>query len=200
MVILEKILALRLLIMRIISGKFRGKKLNLPNKDFTRPLKDLVKESVFNLIQHSKKINLDIKNSLILDLFSGSGSFGIDCISRGANEVLFFENNIETLKILEKNLFSLKSMNNFKIYRKDCFDFFKKEQQFNIKFDLIFIDPPFKEERVNEIIHNILTKSLLKLNGIIILHRHRKDRLGLTDKFNIIEERNYGISKILIGN
>ena len=186
--------------MRIISGKFRGKKLNLPNKDFTRPLKDLVKESVFNLIQHSKKINLDIKNSLILDLFSGSGSFGIDCISRGANEVLFFENNIETLKILEKNLFSLKSMNNFKIYRKDCFDFFKKEQQFNIKFDLIFIDPPFKEERVNEIIHNILTKSLLKLNGIIILHRHRKDRLGLTDKFNIIEERNYGISKILIGN
>ena len=200
MVILEKILALRLLIMRIISGKFRGKKLNLPNKDFTRPLKDLVKESVFNLIQHSKKINLDIKNSLILDLFSGSGSFGIDCISRGANEVLFFENNIETLKILEKNLFSLKSMNNFKIYRKDCFDFFKKEQQFNIKFDLIFIDPPFKEERVNEIIHNILTKSLLKLNGIIILHRHRKDKLGLTDKFNIIEERNYGISKILIGN
>jgi len=200
MVILEKILALRLLIMRIISGKFRGKKLNLPNKDFTRPLKDLVKESVFNLIQHSKKINLDIKNSLILDLFSGSGSFGIDCISRGANEVLFFENNIETLKILEKNLFSLKSMNNFKIYRKDCFDFFKKEQQFNIKFDLIFIDPPFKEGRVNEIIHNILTKSLLKLNGIIILHRHRKDRLGLTDKFNIIEERNYGISKILIGN
>ena len=90
--------------MRIISGNFRGKKLFLPDDKLTRPLKDLVKESIFNLIQHSKKINLTVENSLILDLFSGSGSFGIECISRGAKKVIFFENYPEALKILEKNL------------------------------------------------------------------------------------------------
>ena len=69
--------------MRIIGGNFRGKKLFLPKDKNTRPLKDIVKESIFNLMQHSKKINLNIENSSVLDLFSGSGSFGIECISRG---------------------------------------------------------------------------------------------------------------------
>ena len=64
--------------------------------------KDLVKESIFNLIQHSKKINIEIKNSMILDLFSGSGSFGIECLSRGAKKVIFLENYSEAIKVLEK--------------------------------------------------------------------------------------------------
>ena len=81
--------------MRVIGGTFKGKKLFLPNDKNTRPLKDLVKESIFNLIQHSKKINIEIKNSMILDLFSGSGSFGIECLSRGAKKVIFLENYME---------------------------------------------------------------------------------------------------------
>ena len=68
--------------MRIISGRFKGKKLLLPKDKNTRPLKDLVKESIFNLLEHSKKMNINLKNSTILDLFSGSGSFGIECLSR----------------------------------------------------------------------------------------------------------------------
>ena len=76
--------------MRIISGNFKGKKLFLPNDKLTRPLKDVVKESIFNLILHSNKFNLFIENSLILDLFSGTGSFGIECISRKAKKVIFF--------------------------------------------------------------------------------------------------------------
>ena len=77
--------------MRIISGKFKGKKLYLPKDKETRPLKDLVKESIFNLLFHSKKICVDIKDSSALDLFSGSGSFGMECISRGSESVFFFE-------------------------------------------------------------------------------------------------------------
>ena len=69
--------------MRIISGKFRGKKINLPNDKTTRPLRDLVKEALFNVIEHSNKISFSIKNSTVLDLFSGSGSFGLEAISRG---------------------------------------------------------------------------------------------------------------------
>ena len=77
--------------MRIIGGNFKGKKLFLPKDKNTRPLKDIVKESIFNLIQHSKKFNINIENSLVLDLFSGTGSFGIECISRGAKKVVFLK-------------------------------------------------------------------------------------------------------------
>ena len=75
--------------MRIIGGIYRGKKITLPEDKKTRPLKDIVKESIFNLIEHSNKFKIEIKNSLVLDLFAGSGSFGLECISRGAKKVIF---------------------------------------------------------------------------------------------------------------
>ena len=93
--------------MRIISGNFKGRKIFLPNDKHTRPLRDLVKESIFNLLEHSNKINFKIKNAFILDLFSGSGSFGFECISRGAKKVIFVENHLEALKILNKNISQL---------------------------------------------------------------------------------------------
>ena len=76
--------------MRIISGQFKNKKIFQPKDKSTRPLKDLVKESIFNIIEHSKFIKINIKNSKVLDLFSGTGSFGLECISRGAKKVFFF--------------------------------------------------------------------------------------------------------------
>ena len=114
--------------MRIIGGNFKGKKLFLPKDKNTRPLKDIVKESIFNLIQHSKKINLEIENSLVLDLFSGTGSFGIECISRGSKRVIFYENYNKAIEILQKNLDSLKNIKNYKIYKSDFFSS-------NMKFD-----------------------------------------------------------------
>ena len=95
--------------MRIISGRFKGKKLLLPKDKNTRPLKDLVKESIFNLLEHSKKINVNLKGSTILDLFSGCGSFGIECLSRESRCVYFFENYFEAIKVLEKNLLLFKN-------------------------------------------------------------------------------------------
>ena len=89
--------------MRIIGGNFKGKKILLPLDKKTRPLRDLVKESIFNLIQHSNKINLQNYSS-VLDLFSGSGSFGLECVSRGAENVVFVEKYLEALKILKKIL------------------------------------------------------------------------------------------------
>ena len=73
--------------MRIISGIFKGKKILQPKDQKTRPLKDLTKESIFNIIEHSKKFKVELKNSIILDLFSGTGSFGIECLSRNAKKV-----------------------------------------------------------------------------------------------------------------
>ena len=182
--------------MRIISGNFKGKKLFLPKDKNTRPLKDIVKESIFNLIQHSKKINLEIENSLVLDLFSGTGSFGIECISRGSKRVIFYENYDKAIEILQKNLDSLKNINNYTIYKSD---FFSSNVSFDSGFDLIFIDPPFQETKINEIIEKILKNKILNKNGILIIHRHKKDNIEITKKLKILENRNYGISKILFG-
>ena len=88
--------------MRIISGNYKGKKILLPKDKLTRPLKDLTKESIFNIIKHSKLLNINLENSSILDLFSGVGSFGLECLSRGAATVTFSENYKEVLIILKK--------------------------------------------------------------------------------------------------
>ena len=107
--------------MRIISGNFKNKKLFEPNDSYTRPLKDLVKESIFNIIEHSKLVKFKIENCEVLDLFSGSGSFGLECISRGAKKVLFCENYIPVTKILNKNIANLKCKKNTDIYVDDVF-------------------------------------------------------------------------------
>ena len=88
--------------MRIISGSFKGKKILQPIDKLTRPLRDMVKESIFNLLRHSNKISLNIEMSNVLDLFSGSGSFGLECISRGAKAVTFIENYPKAINILKK--------------------------------------------------------------------------------------------------
>ena len=186
--------------MRIISGKYKGKKLFLPKDKNTRPLKDLVKVSIFNLLDHSKKINKKLEDSSILDLFSGSGSFGIECLSRGSKIVYFFENYFEAIKILEKNLSLLKNEKNFKIFKNDCFEFFNSYQKINKKFDFIFLDPPFKEKKINELIEKIIENKILNAGGIIIIHRHKKDKMEITDKIKIFDVRNYGLSRVYFAN
>ena len=91
--------------MRIISGSFKGKKILEPKDKKTRPLKDLTKESIFNIIIHSNKFKINFANSYILDLFSGVGSFGIECLSRGVKKVIFIENYQGVIPLLKKNLF-----------------------------------------------------------------------------------------------
>ena len=90
--------------MRIISGKSKGKKIFDPKDINTRPLKDLTKESIFNIIIHSNKLNLELENSNVLDLFSGVGSFGLECLSRGSKNVTFVENynNVLTSECCQK--------------------------------------------------------------------------------------------------
>ena len=90
--------------MRIISGIFKGKKIEQPKDKLTRPLKDLTKESIFNIIKHSNLLKVKIENSKILDLFSGVGSFGLESLSRGASYIYFYENYQNVLKILKKNI------------------------------------------------------------------------------------------------
>ena len=182
--------------MRVISGSFKGKKILQP-KDFeTRPLKDLTKESIFNIIKHSKKFKINLENSDILDLFSGVGSFGIECLSRGAKSVVFVENYDGVLPILKKNLYDLKSTENYEIIDKNIIesDIFSKLKK---KFNIIFLDPPYKDKNLENLLKNIYDEKILNKNGIIIIHRHKNEKDIIPKQYKVIEEKKYGISKII---
>ena len=185
--------------MRIISGYFKGKHILQPRDSKTRPLKDLTKESIFNVINHSNKFKIDLKNSQVLDLFSGVGSFGIECLSRGAKKVMFVENYNNVIPILKKNLLNLSTIKNYEILNKDIYknNFFSLLQS---KFDLIFLDPPYKYKNLEWLFNEIKKNKLLNENGIIILHRHKKEINIFPSEFKIIEEKKYGISKIIFLN
>jgi len=127
--------------MRIISGNAKGKKILQPNDLNTRPLKDLTKESIFNILTHSNKFNVELKNSNILDLFSGVGSFGLECLSRGSINLTFVENYKNVLTILKKNISNLNYQENSTIIEKDIIQNLDY-QTFKKKFDIIFLDPP----------------------------------------------------------
>ena len=185
--------------MRIISGNFKGKKILEPKDSSTRPLKDLTKESIFNIIHHSNKIKINLELSNVLDLFSGVGSFGIECLSRRAKYVTFVENYYGVLPILKKNLLRLKSVENYEIIERDINtdNFFLK---LNRKFNIIFLDPPYKDKNIKNILENINDKQILDKNGIIIIHRHKNEKDLFPENFKTIEEKKYGLSKIIFLN
>ncbi|MDA9223283.1 RsmD family RNA methyltransferase, partial [Candidatus Pelagibacter sp.] len=120
--------------MRIISGKSKGKKIFDPKDINTRPLKDLTKESIFNIIIHSNKLNLELENSNVLDLFSGVGSFGLECLSRGSKNVTFVENYNNVLQILKKNILNLGYQDNTLVVEKNILNQLNFKN-FNGKFD-----------------------------------------------------------------
>ena len=185
--------------MRVIRGKFKGKKLLKPQDKETRPLKDLTKESVFNIINHSNKFSINIKEANVLDLFSGVGSFGIECLSQGAKYVTFIEKYEGVLPILKKNLNNLKSEINYEIVESDILNKFKFKN-LKLRYDIIFLDPPYKEKALENILNKIIENKILKDNGIIIIHRHKKKIDELPKNFKIIDEKKYGISKIIFGS
>ena len=185
--------------MRIISGNYKGKKILLPKDKLTRPLKDLTKESIFNIIKHSKLLDVSLESSNILDLFSGVGSFGLECLSRGAASVTFLESYKEVLEVLKKNIDNLKQQGSTNIIEKDIFAE-NTLKTLNNRFDIIFMDPPFKEKKLFDLLNTIIKLKLLKDNGIVIIHRHKKEEDIFPDKFNIIMKKNYGISKIIFAD
>ena len=182
--------------MRVIAGTFRGKKILEPKDAQTRPLKDLTKESIFNILNHSNKFDINLKNSIVLDLFSGVGSFGIDCLSRGAKHVIFVEKYNAVLPLLKKNLLSLKSIENYEIIEKDIYNinFFNSLER---KFNVIFIDPPYKDKNLNILLDNIKNQKILNKNGILVIHRHKNEKDLIPNEFKIVEEKKYGLSKII---
>ena len=183
--------------MRIIAGSFKGSKLYIPKNKNTRPLKDLVRESIFNLLTHSNKIICEFENANVLDLYAGSGSFGLECLSRKAKNVFFVEREKQAYKILNKNIQKLKVEEKTKVFFEDIFKLIKKKNIFNSKFEIIFCDPPYDDKNIKKIIELIYNKNLLNRNGTIVLHRNKKTKEKFPNYFKIVDERIYGLSKII---
>ena len=178
--------------MKVISGFLKGRKIEGYNIEGTRPTMDRVKESVFGMIQDY------IKGSIVLDLFAGSGQLGIEAISNGAKLCYFIDNNTEVIKILNKNITNLKIKENSKIllsdWKKSLNDFANQ----NIKFDLIFIDPPYDYDVYEKILEKVSNLNLLNKDGLIILEHHN---LKLKDKYNdltLYKQKKYGNKSVNI--
>ena len=184
--------------MRIISGIAKGKKIFKPLNRKTRPLKDMVRESIFNIISHSNLLSSKFDQSIILDLFSGVGSFGLEAISRGAKKVIFFEDYKPAIELLIKNINILSFNKQVEINKKNIYNQnnFKK---LNYKFNIVFLDPPFKDNNINIILDNLANSKILNSETLIIIHRHNKTKDNFDKNFKIVREEIYGSSKVIFG-
>ena len=130
--------------MRIIAGKFKGTILYGPTNTKIRPLKDMVRESIFNFLIHSNKISFQLEQSNVLDLYSGTGSFGLECLSRQSSKVVFVEKEKKAVKILEKNIEKLGEKNKTRIFVNNIFSAIEKVSKYKdawiagLNYNLIF--------------------------------------------------------------
>ena len=175
--------------MRVISGKSRGKKLISLDGDNTRPTLDRVKEALFS------KIQFDIQNSVVLDLFAGSGALGIEALSRGAKEVVFCDNVLDAINIIKQNVTNTKNLDKSIIINQDYKKVLENMYKQNKKFDIIFLDPPYKTNLAIESLHKIIDKDLLANEGIIIVETddiNKEKEILEIEKVEIFDKKKYG--------
>ena len=183
--------------MRIISGKLKGKTIDYLKNLTTRPLKNAVRENIFNILNHSNLININLNNSNILDLYSGIGSFGLECISRGAPKVTFVEQNQEAAYILKKNINNLSISNQTNIINDKIENFLQSTCDEN--FNIFFLDPPFVDKNFIQNLFLIKRKKFFRKKHIIIIHREKNTEDDLKKTIDIILIKQYGRSKIIFG-
>ena len=173
--------------MRVISGKYKGKKLEGFDIDGTRPTMDRVKESLFASIQNY------IKDSTVLDLFAGSGALGIEALSNGAIECTFVDHNKIVIDVLKRNTSGMEGSKILKCDYQQALLYFKNE---NIKFDLIILDPPYELNLINNCLELIYEYNILNIGGIIVCE-YEFEKIE-TDKYDLIKEKKYSSKCITI--
>lgn len=181
--------------MRVVGGEKKGHKLVAPNKSITRPTGDRIKENVFNILGPW------IYNTIVLDLFAGSGAIGIEFLSRGAKFCYFCDNNNLSKKIIYRNLAKTDYISKSKILKMDYRKALKELALQDIIFDYIYIDPPYKKEKFYTTAFTIINKNnLLKKDGSIIVEAPKTLNLNIAQEFCLKKEKIYHNIKILIYN
>lgn len=176
--------------MRIISGKYKGHKIKGFDLDGTRPTMDRIKESMIAMVQSK------IKDSICLDLFSGSGSIGLEFLSNGAKSCHFVDNNNKAIDVLNENIETLNLDDENYVLCKDYNEALKIFKNNNIKFDIIFLDPPYKDNLINDILKKIVEYILLNPGGIVMCE-YETEKVD-NDALTLMKERKYGSKYIKI--
>lgn len=177
--------------MKVISGVYKGRNLKGFNIEGTRPTMDRVKESLF------ATINGYIEGSIVLDLFCGSGALGIEAISNGSKWCTFCDNNKEVIKIVNDNINNL-GIRNCDIYKIDYKDMLKKIKLMGNKYDIIFLDPPYNKEVINDIVYTINTDNMLNEEGLIVIEHSGNYKYIDYTGLEVIKDKKYGDKFITI--
>lgn len=171
--------------MRIISGEFKSRLINVPDSKFIRPMTDRVRETLFNLLNNK----IDFNNIKVLDLYSGSGALGLECLSRGASEIHFVEKNSFIYYNLVKNINLLGVAGKCTAHKTDALKFADTFSDMN--FDLILADPPFFKDDIYKVVESIIANKYINQDGMMIIERSiqtkEKDFIHLkTEPFKIV--------------
>jgi 16S rRNA (guanine(966)-N(2))-methyltransferase RsmD len=186
--------------MRIISGKAKGVQLSALSSKQTRPILDRAKESMFSILGDF------VLDSVVLDLFAGIGSLGIECLSRGANRCLFVDNSTNAIKVIKKNLQDANLLKRTVVLKINVFrllDFIKNK---NITFDLILVAPPYKlldigcgdRKRIFSLLEAFVSKQIINEKGILVLQHHKKQKIvqECFKQLNVIDVRQYSNTQL----
>lgn len=174
---------------RIIGGTFRSRQLDTPDVITTKPTMDRVRAGVFSAL------STDIYNSCVLDLFSGSGSYGFEALSRGAKNIIFVENNDKAFSCIQKNAAKLGVYNQIEMFKEDVLSYLNMQEANS--FDIIFADPPYKLGVYEDLLKLVIDKNLLKEHGVLVLESETS--LNITNSyFEKIKEYKYGLAHVTI--
>lgn len=170
--------------MRIISGEQKGRRLNGGKKTKIRPTSDRVKESIFNVLRE------EIIGKIILDLFAGAGSLGIEALSRGAESVTFVDSSFQSINVLKNNLKNSNLQTKTTILRLDGL---KAVRKLKTNYQIIFADPPYLKGFIQKIIDSIVQSELLEKGGILVLEHHKKESfISPEDKLLVLKQKKFG--------
>ena len=178
------------IILRVISGLYKGRNIKGYDIDGTRPTMDRVKESISSSIQDY------INDSIVLDLFSGSGNLGIEALSNGAIKSYFVDNNKIAINTIKENINNLK-IDNYSIIFDDYMNALKTFKNNNIKFDIVFLDPPYKYNYIDDVISYMIDNDLLNKDALIICEFENSIKIDYKE-LSIIKEKKYGYKKVII--
>ena len=178
--------------MRVISGNLKGRNIKGFNIEGTRPTMDRVKMSIFGSIQNY------IKDSIVLDLFAGSGNLGIEAISNGCKYCYFIDNNKNCIKCINENLTNFNITNKEKTILTDYSKALNSFNKNNIKFDIIFIDPPYKYENINNIVSTITEYNILNKDGLLVLEFKYDNILVDNNTYTLSKSKKYGDKYVYI--
>lgn len=178
--------------MRVIAGTAKGRKLKAPPGSPTRPVTDRIKEALFNVIGH------DIPGASFLDLFAGSGSVGIEALSRGAARVIFIDNHPAAVAVIRENLKHCGFQSGFEVYRNDVFKAIPILNKRKLVFDYIYVDPPFTQHQLFPAVIQVIDDiPVLSAGGVMIIRVPRGEPLPDLRKLESFRSDSYGESTLV---